>query len=113
MKNIYTIVTSLLGLALVSQTSPIQKRNPQSVGPVAVSSSYKVQAYPSEVVDSSNTYTGGLDGVYAEFTLDINSGDNSLCYNITLIGFQGEYESPALTATHLHEAGVGTSGPPR
>ena len=113
MKNTSAIIIGLLSLATVYQASPVQKREPQSVGPVGVSSSYKVQAYPSEVVDSSNIFTGGLDGVYAEFTLDVNSGDNSLCYNITLIGFRGDYESPALTATHLHESGVGTSGPPR
>ncbi|KAI9170646.1 hypothetical protein HJFPF1_00116 [Paramyrothecium foliicola] len=113
MKAVTTILNGVLFLTATSQASPMQKRTPQSVGPVAVSSSYKIQAYPSEVVDTSDVKTGGFDGAYAEFTLDLNSGDNSLCYNVTLIGFRGEYESPALTATHLHEAGVGTSGPPR
>ena len=36
-----------------------------------------------------------------------------ICYRIVLTGFRGEYQSPAKTATHLHEAAVGTSGPPR
>jgi hypothetical protein len=36
-----------------------------------------------------------------------------ICYNITLHNFQGEFESPATTATHIHEAAVGASGPPR
>lgn len=33
--------------------------------------------------------------------------------NITLSGVTGDYQSPALTATHIHEAAIGASGPPR
>jgi hypothetical protein len=43
----------------------------------------------------------------------LNSKHNLICYDITLYGFRGTYESLALTATHLHEAPRGASGPPR
>jgi len=33
--------------------------------------------------------------------------------NITLFGVTGNFQSPAVTATHIHEAAVGASGPPR
>lgn len=33
--------------------------------------------------------------------------------NITLSGVTGDYQSPALTATHIHEAAKGASGPAR
>lgn len=45
--------------------------------------------------------------------MGLNSYTNTICYNITLIGFRGNYQSAALTATHLHEAAKGQSGPPR
>jgi hypothetical protein len=38
---------------------------------------------------------------------------NSLTQNITLSGVTGNYSSPALTATHIHQAAKGVSGPPR
>ena len=33
--------------------------------------------------------------------------------NITLYGVAGDYQSPAVTATHIHSAARGASGPPR
>lgn len=33
--------------------------------------------------------------------------------NITLMGVTGPYDSPAVTATHIHEAAAGAAGPPR
>jgi hypothetical protein len=33
--------------------------------------------------------------------------------NITLSGVTGEYMSPAITATHIHEGKKGAAGPPR
>lgn len=38
---------------------------------------------------------------------------NSIYQNITLLNVAGTYQSPARTATHIHEAARGTSGPPR
>ena len=41
----------------------------------------------------------------------INSAKHSK--NITLTGVTGDYQSRANTATHIHEAAVGATGPPR
>jgi hypothetical protein len=81
--------------------------------PFRFTSTYKVVAKPGEVVDSENKPTGGLEGAAGLFKFGINSHENVICYNITLAGFQGEYQSPALSATHIHEAPKGEAGPPR
>lgn len=36
-----------------------------------------------------------------------------ICWSIKLVGFRGEYQSPARTATHVHQGARGQSGPPR
>uniref|UniRef100_L2FMD2 CHRD domain-containing protein n=1 Tax=Colletotrichum fructicola (strain Nara gc5) TaxID=1213859 RepID=L2FMD2_COLFN len=59
-----------------------------SSGPFHFTSTYHVVATPDQVEDI-------------------------ICYNITLVNFQGEYQSPALTATHIHEGQKGRAGPPR
>lgn len=75
-------------------------------------STHLVHAVPENVVNGT-TPTGGLAGASGTFHFGINSHLNTICYNITLHNFQGDFESPANTATHIHEAAVGASGPPR
>ncbi|KAF2005948.1 hypothetical protein P154DRAFT_518184 [Amniculicola lignicola CBS 123094] len=75
-------------------------------------STHVVHAIPENVVNGTEP-TGGLAGASGIFAFGINSHANMICYNITLHNFQGEFESPATTATHIHEAVVGASGPPR
>lgn len=76
------------------------------------SSTHFVNAVPEEVVNGTEP-TGGLAGASGTFNFGINSASNMICYNITLHNFQGEFDSPATTATHIHEAARGASGPPR
>ncbi|CAN9087342.1 unnamed protein product [Alternaria alternata] len=76
------------------------------------SSTHFVNAVPKEVVNGTEP-TGGLAGASGTFNFGINSASNMICYNITLHNFQGEFDSPATTATHIHEAARGASGPPR
>jgi len=57
--------------------------------------------------------TNSHQGASGSYILALNTYTNTICYNITLIGFRGNYQSPALTATHVHEAVRGQSGPPR
>ncbi|OAK96747.1 hypothetical protein IQ06DRAFT_46718 [Phaeosphaeriaceae sp. SRC1lsM3a] len=71
-----------------------------------------INAVPEEVVNGTEP-TGGLAGASGTFHFGINSAQNMICYNITLHNFQGEFDSPATTATHIHEAAKGASGPPR
>ncbi|EOA88212.1 hypothetical protein ACJQWK_01887 [Exserohilum turcicum] len=78
----------------------------------AFTSMHLVHAVPEQVVNGTEP-TGGLAGSAGTFNFGINSAENMICYNITLHNFQGEFESPATTATHIHEAARGASGPPR
>lgn len=75
-------------------------------------STWQVVGTPDQVVNET-TPTGGLPGSMGFYHFGINSVTNTICYNIVLHGFQGEFFSPADTATHIHEAAVGQSGPPR
>lgn len=82
-------------------------------GPFVFTSTYSVKATPDQVVDTQNKKTGGLQGCTGTFNYGINSHENVICYNITINGFRGDYQSPAKTATHIHEGDVGKAGPPR
>lgn len=81
-------------------------------GPFNFTSTYNVVASPDQVVNGT-TFTGGLAGAIGYFNFGINSDFDLICWNIKLLGFRGEYQSPARTATHVHQAARGMSGPPR
>jgi hypothetical protein len=95
------------------RTSPLTTILVSKKSPFDFTSTYKIEATPDQVVDANNTYTGGLKGAYGIYKFGINSKENVICYNITITGFQGEYQSPAISATHIHEAVKGKAGPPR
>lgn len=76
------------------------------------SSTMLTNAVPEQVVDGT-TPTGGLAGASGTFSFGLNAAADTICYNITLNNFQGDFASPATTATHIHEAAAGQSGPPR
>merc|ERR1711988_1263159 len=82
-------------------------------GPFEFTSTYSVVATPDQVVDSNNNPTGGLAGAKGLYEYGINSKEDYICWNIVLENFRGDYQSPADTATHIHEAPKGKSGPPR
>ena len=81
-------------------------------GLFAFSSTMLANATPEQVVNGTEP-TGGLAGASGTFNFGLNSATDTICYNITLNNFQGDFSSPATTATHIHEAAVGQSGPPR
>lgn len=71
-------------------------------------------ATPDQVVNANNEKVQGLEGAKGFYTLRLNTNTETICYDITLIGFNGqEYFSPAKTSTHTHAAAAGVSGPPR
>ncbi|KAF9695463.1 hypothetical protein EKO04_006420 [Ascochyta lentis] len=74
---------------------------------------YVVKATPDQVINTSQVPAPGQPGAKGLFKYGINIADNTICYNITLSGVTGEYQSAALTSTHIHEAIKGRSGPPR
>ncbi|KAL8756783.1 MAG: hypothetical protein Q9199_002707 [Rusavskia elegans] len=76
---------------------------------------FHVLATPDQVVNGTTNpvFTGGLPGAQATYDFGINVDLDLICYNIKLTGFRGEYQSPARTATHVHEGAKGRNGPPR
>ena len=74
---------------------------------------YVVKATPDQVIATTGAPAPGQPGAKGLFKYGINIAENTICYNITLSGVTGEYASPALTATHIHEAAKGKAGPPR
>jgi len=78
-------------------------------------STYAVVATPDQVVNGTTNpvFTGGLPGSIGYYNFGINSDLDLICWNIKLIGFSGEYQSAAKTATHVHEGAMGQNGPPR
>lgn len=81
-------------------------------GPFKFTSTYHVVATPDQVRNGT-TPTGGLPGCTGFYDFGINSDLDLICYSIKLVGFRGEYQSPARTATHVHQAARGQAGPPR
>ncbi|KAF2166903.1 hypothetical protein M409DRAFT_66435 [Zasmidium cellare ATCC 36951] len=76
-------------------------------------STFSVKATPDQVVNGT-TPTGGQPGAVGYYEFGLNSQKNFICYNIRLQNFgSATYQSPADTATHIHEAARGQSGPPR
>lgn len=74
---------------------------------------YYVMATPDQVVNNVSVPTPGQPGAKGIFKYGINIAENTICYNITLSGVTGNYSSPAITATHVHEGAKGRAGPPR
>ncbi|KAM0328653.1 hypothetical protein ACHAQA_005065 [Verticillium albo-atrum] len=110
----FSMAALALGATAVvaTPTKKIVHKTP-SAFPFVFTSTFSVVATPEEVVNADGEFTGGLKGSKSWFNLGINSHEDVICYNITVSGFQGEYESPALTATHIHNGPKGESGPPR
>ncbi|KZX20234.1 CHRD domain-containing protein [Rathayibacter tanaceti] len=81
--------------------------------PSSFTSAFTVMATPDQVVNNDSVATPGQPGATGEMTFRINSDLEIICYDITLTGVTGEYQSPAKTATHIHQAAVGKAGPPR
>lgn len=81
--------------------------------PSTFTSAFTVMATPDQVVNTDGVATPGEPGATGSFTFRINSDLEIICYDITLTGVTGDYQSPAKTATHIHQANAGQSGPPR
>lgn len=81
--------------------------------PDTFTSAFTVMATPDAVVDADGNPAPGEPDATGSFTFRINSELEIICYDIVLDGVTGEYESPARTATHIHQANVGEGGPPR
>ena len=88
------------------------------IGGPAVPSGFVQTSRFVTVVDAAQVTDGtdvglGEEGATGVFDLKLDSVDNVICYAITLDGVSGPYQSPALTATHIHQNSVGETGPAR
>jgi hypothetical protein len=101
-----TTIALLLGTLATAQQS-------MDSAPFAFTSTYTLIASPDAVINPDNQPAPGEAGAIGHYNYGINVDLDIICYNITLIGVTGPYDSPAVTATHIHEAGAGRAGPPR
>lgn len=81
--------------------------------PFHFTSTFEIYATPEQVVNTTNFFTGGLAGAEGWFNFGLNSVEDTICFNITIKNFKGDYQSLAKTSTHIHESAPGKSGPPR
>jgi hypothetical protein len=82
--------------------------------PDTFTSAYTVTATPDTIIDTDSVDpVDGEEGASGAYSFMINSDEEIICYEIELSGVTGAYESPAKTATHIHEAPAGEAGPPR
>lgn len=101
-----------LGLATTALLAPAAHAGSEVERPDEFTSAYMAWAVPNEVVDDDGPAPGEPRAT-GEFMLWINSDLEVICFDIELDGVTGDYQSPAVTATHLHEAAPGEAGPPR
>lgn len=99
-----------VGLLAVAAPAHAETEVPE---PSSFTSAFTVMATPDQVVNTDGVATPGQEGATGTFTFRINSELEVICYDITLDGVSGDYQSPAKTATHIHQAQAGQSGPPR
>jgi hypothetical protein len=81
--------------------------------PSSFTSAFTVMATPDQVISNDGAAVAGEPGATVTFDFRINSDTEVICYDITLTGVTGDYQSPAKTATHIHQAAAGQPGPPR
>lgn len=81
--------------------------------PDSFTSAFTVSATPDQVIDPDGNPVDGAPGAMGTFDFMVNSEQEIICYDITVTGAEPPYESAAKTATHIHDAAAGQSGPPR
>lgn len=81
--------------------------------PSSFTSAFTVMATPDAVINNDGVAAPGEPGAAGTFSFRVNSDLDIICYDIELTGVTGDYQSPARTATHIHQADAGKPGPPR
>lgn len=104
--------TTLAGAAALWSAPPAAAET-EVERPATFTSAYTVNATPDTIIDTEGNPAEGQPGASGSFSFMINSDEEIICYDISLQGVTGEYESPAKTATHVHQANAGEGGPPR
>ncbi|CAO1632890.1 unnamed protein product [Sympodiomycopsis kandeliae] len=81
--------------------------------PKHFTSAFSTRAIPSTVIANSGAPAPGQQNAFGHFGFRINSKEDIICWDIRTVNVTGDYSSPAVTATHIHQADVGKAGPPR
>lgn len=105
-------VGAIVAVGVLAVGTPAQAET-EVPEPSSFTSAYTVMATPDQVINNDGVATPGQEGATGTFTFRINSDQDIICYDITLEGVSGDYQSPAKTATHIHQAQAGQPGPPR
>lgn len=105
-------IGALAGVAMLAVGMPAHAET-EVAEPSEFTSAFTVMATPDQVISNDGVAAPGESGATGTFTFRINSDQEIICYDIRLEKVTGDYQSPAKTATHIHEAAVGEPGPPR
>ncbi|KAK3066611.1 hypothetical protein LTR53_016977 [Teratosphaeriaceae sp. CCFEE 6253] len=119
-----SIAATCLALASIGAASPVASSKWSTGGKkgawkggkdwtdIAFTSTYSCVATPDQVINGT-TPTPGEPGAIGYYDFAINSDLDVICYDVVLKGVTGDYQSLAKTATHVHQAAKGATGPPR
>lgn len=108
-----TTTAVLAGAGLVAVGGALPASASSASEPDSFTSAFMVEMTPDMVVDMEGEPTGGAPDGSGTMELRVNSDEGVICYDITTQNVEPPYESPAVTATHIHEAPAGEAGPPR
>jgi len=108
-----TAVSALAAAALTTTATAAFAQDTEVSEPDTFTSMFTAMATPDMVIGMTGQPAPGEPGATGTFNYRVNSDQEIICYDLTLSGVTGEYMSPARTATHVHEAQPGKSGPPR
>jgi hypothetical protein len=101
------IVVPLLLLAATAQAQTTGTTVPE---PGTFTSTFSVRADADQVPEGDDGMRGE-PGATGTFNLRVDSSTDTICHDIVLRGVTPPFESPAPTATHIHDGPSGEAGP--
>lgn len=99
-------VPLMMGIATAATA---QSTGTEVARPASFTSAFRVDANATQVPadDQGNRGNTAATGVW---DLQINADQEIICFDITVDGINPPYESPAMTATHIHQGAPGEVG---
>lgn len=107
------VVAAVSTAAVAMTVGPASAQDAEVPEPDSFTSMFTAMATPDMVVNADGVATPGEAGASGTFDYRINSDEDVICYAIVLDGVTPPFQSPARTATHIHEGDAGSAGPPR
>lgn len=107
------ILSALTVTTVALSTGHASAQDTEVPEPDTFTSMFSTTTTPDLVVNAEGMAVPGPAGATGTWNFRLNSDEEIICYDITVEGISGNFQSPARTATHIHEAAAGTSGPPR